>query len=441
LRRKKLRMGWLSFLNKRSDTSNLRNPKSWFLDLFRGKKTSSGERVTSESALMNSNVYTCASILGGDVGKLPIQVYQKTKTGRKRARNHPVSKILGIRSNPYMSAYTFKELMMVHVVAWGNAYANIEWHTSGVHNGKPKALWPLDPSKTDVHVDNITGEVWYVTTLPSGETRKLKHWEVLHFKSISKSGLKGITPIQVIREEIGAQQSQKKFIGSFYGNGTTTGGILKTPTPLDKPAKDIVRDEWQKVNSGLTNAHRIAILDAGFDYQSIGMPLADAQFIETAKFGISEVAKIYKVPPYKLGLTDMKYNNMENLSLEYVKSTLQPIFTNWEQEIDWKLFVESERHYVKFNVTSELRGDSKSRAEFYKNMIQMGPYSINKVLELEDEDGIGELGDKHYMSLNFTTLDILEKYQLMKAGIKNADIEEGGEDIGDDGQGTSTADE
>ncbi|MCE5168517.1 phage portal protein [Paenibacillus profundus] len=391
---------------------------------------------------MNSNVYTCASILGGDIGKLPIQVYKKRQGGRKRDKNHPVSQILGIRSNPYMSAYTFKELMMVHVVAWGNGYANIEWHTSGQNNGKPKALWPLDPSKTDVHVDNVTGELWYVTTLPSGETRKLKHWDVLHFKSISKSGLKGITPIQVIREEIGAQQSQKKFIGSFYGNGTTTGGILKTPSPLDKPAKDIVRDEWQKVNSGLTNAHRVAILDAGFDYQSIGMPLADAQFIETAKFGISEVAKIYKIPPYKLGLTDMKYSNMENLSLEYVKSTLQPIITNWEQEIDWKLFTESERRvfYSKFNVTSELRGDSKSRSEFYKNMIQLGPFSINKVLELEDEDNIGPLGDKHYMSLNYTTLDILEAYQLLKAGMKSKDeAGEGGDHV--EGQGNAVAEQ
>ncbi|BFH11752.1 phage portal protein [Paenibacillus melissococcoides] len=423
------RMGWFQFLHRRSeDTSDLKNPKSWFLDLFGGKKTASGERVTSESALMNSNVYTCASILGGDIGKLPIHVYRKKKGGREKDSSHPVAELLGSRPNPYMTAYIFKELMMVHVVAWGNGYANIEWHTSGPYNGMPKALWPLNPSKTDVHVDPQTGQVWYITTLPNGETRKLPHWDVLHFKSISKSGLKGITPIQVIREEIGVQQAQKKFIGSFYSSGTTTRGILKTPKPLDKPAREVVRDEWQKANSGLTNAHRIAILDAGFDYQSLGMPLADAQFIETAQLGIKEVAKIYKVPPYKLGITDTKYSNMENLSLEYVKSTLQPIFANWEQEIDWKLFTGTERrvYYTKFNVTSELRGDSKSRAEFYKNMIQIGPYSINKVLELEDEDGIGPIGDKHYMSLNYTTLDILEQYQLMKAGIKNSEDTEGG---------------
>lgn len=191
-----------------------------------------------------------------------------------------------------------------------------------------------------------------MTTLPNGEMRKLRHFDVLHFKSISKSGLKGITPISVIREELGVQKSQRKFLGAFYANGTATRGILKIPNgTLDKPAKDKARDEWQKANSGLNNAHRIAILDAGMEYQNLGMPLNDAQFIETSKFGILETAKIYKVPGYKLGLTDVKFSNMENQSLEYVKSTLQPITTNWEQECDYKLFTELERKNITPNST------------------------------------------------------------------------------------------
>ncbi|SEM81476.1 phage portal protein [Paenibacillus sp. OV219] len=400
--------------------SDLKNPQQWLMDLFGIGKTASGEQVTSETAMMNSNVYTCASILGGDIGKLPIQVFRRRGGGIERDTSHPVSKLLGVRSNPYMSAYTFKELMQVHMVCWGNAYANIEWHEDGPFNGMPKALWPLDPSKTDVHLDPITGEVWYVTTLPSGERRKLRHYEVLHYKAISKGGLKGITPIAVIREEIGVQQAQRKFLGAFYANGTATRGILKVPgATLDKPAKDKARDEWQKANSGLSNAHRIAILDAGMEYQSLGMPLNDAQFIETSKFGIMEVAKIYKVPGYKLGITDVKFNNMENQSLEYVKSTLQPIIVNCEMENDFKLFTEMERkkYYTKFNVTSELRGDSTSRAQFYKEMIAMGAYTINEVRELEERDNIGEMGDKHFVSLNFVSLDKMDQYQLLKAGL------------------------
>lgn len=413
---------------RRSAEDSLLNPKQWLLDLFGVSNTSSGERITNDKALLNSNVYTCASILGGDIGKLPLQVFKRRGNGIEKDSSHPVSRLLGVRSNPYMSAYIFKELMQVHVTVWGNGYANIEWETSGPNNGRPKALWPLDPSKTDVQVDNVTGEVWYVTTLPSGEVRKIKHSDVLHFKAISKSGLKGITPISVIREELGVQQAQRKFLGSFYSNGTATRGILKLPagTSLDKPAKDKARDEWQKANSGLNNAHRIAILDAGMEYQTLGMPLNDAQFIETSKFGIAEVAKIYKVPGYKLGLTDVKFSNMENQSLEYVKSTLQPIMTNWEQECDFKLFTEVERrrYYTKFNATGELRGDSASRAAYYKEMIAMGVYTINEVRELEERDNIGEMGDRHFVSLNYVSLEKMDQYQALKAGLKS---EKGGE--------------
>ncbi|NQX67973.1 phage portal protein [Paenibacillus alba] len=399
--------------------SDFTNPKDWLLDLMGGTKTQSGERVTPETAILNSNVYTCASILGGDVGKLPIQIYRSKKGGLERDSSHPVAILLGERPNKYMSAYTFKETMMLHMATWGNAYAFIEWDD----NGRPAALYPMHPALTDIRFDPTTGDLWYVTTIPqagNGEQRKLRASDVFHLKAIGTNGLKGITPISVIREKIGIQQSSEKFLGAFYSNGTTTSGILKIPTQLDKPAKDKAREEWQKLQSGLTNAHKIAILDAGMDYQSLGMPLADAQFIETQRFGISEVAKIYKIPGYKLGVLDgAKFSNMENQSGEYVKSTLQPIFVNWEQEIHYKMFSPPERkvYYAKFNVMSELRGDSTSRAAFYKEMIGMGVYNINEVRDMEDKDNMGDMGDKHLVSLNYTTLDNLEKYQMLKAGL------------------------
>lgn len=410
-----------------TETSTLASPADWLVQIIGGEKTFSGEHVTPERAILNSNVYTCASILGGDIGKLPIQVFKRTREGGiQRDLKHPTADILGIRTNPYMSAYTFKELMRVHQAVWGNGYANIEWNMAGY----PKALWPLNPAQTDVETDE-QGKVWYTTTLPNGEMRKLPPEDVLHFKSLSLSGLKGITPIAAIREKIGIQQASDKFIGSFYANGTTTRGILKTPAALEEQAKKVVRAEWEKLHTGLTNAHRIAILDAGFEYQNLGMPLADAQFIETQKLGLSEVAKIYKVPPHKLGMLDRAtFSNIEHQSLEYVKNTLQPDIVNWEQEIDFKLFTRPERmrYYVKFNLTSELRGDSESRAKYYKEMIGAGVYSINEVRALEEQSGIGELGDKHYMSLNYTTLENLEEYQKAKAGLKNNEKGGGGAD-------------
>jgi HK97 family phage portal protein len=392
-------------VEKRSlmDASDLLNPADWLISVFGGQPTYSGETVTSDSALMNSNVYACASILGGDIGKLPIQIFKKSKGRLMRDDEHPVAQLLGLRPNPYMSAYTFKELMMLHLVGWGNAYAAIDWGP----NGRPTALWPLDPSVTDVVLDPVTGDLWYITTVPTGEMRKLPWYDVFHLKYPGKSGLKGISPISVLREEIGSQQAAKKFAGAFWANGTASRGIIKVPGQLNKDAKNKLREEWQNLNTGLTNAHKIAILDAGMEYQSISMPLADAQFIEQMKFGVLEVAKVYKIPAHKLNQLDRAtFSNIEQQSLDYVKNTLQPIVTQWEQEIDYKLFTPNEqrRYYSKFNLTSELRGDAASRAAYYKAMWEIGAYSINDIRALEEQDGIGEEGDRHYVPVNYAPI-------------------------------------
>lgn len=386
------------------DVSDLVNPADWLISIFGGQPTYSGELVSAESAIMNSTVYACASILGGDIGKLPVQVFKASRGRLQRDDSHPVAQLLGMRPNPYMSAYTFKELMMLHLVAWGNAYAAIDWG----FDGRPTALWPLDPAVTDVVLDPVTGQLWYVTTVPNGEMRRLPWHDVFHLKYPGKSGLKGISPISVLREELGAQQAAKKFQGAFWANGTASRGILKIPTALKAEAKDKAREEWQKLNTGLTNAHKIAILDGGMDYQSISMPLADAQFIEQQKFGVLEIAKVYKIPAHKLNQLDRAtFSNIESQSLDYVKNTLQPIVTQWEQEIDYKLFtpLEQRRYYAKFNLTSELRGDAASRAAYYKSMWEIGVYSINDIRALEEQDGIGEYGDKHYVPVNYAPID------------------------------------
>ncbi|GMA48656.1 portal protein [Alicyclobacillus contaminans] len=386
------------------------------MDLFGGEQTSSGERVNGDTAILNPNVYACASILGGDIGKLPINVFRRSRGGGlERDTSHPVSQLLGIRPNPYMSAYSFKELMQVHLVTWGNAYAYIEWNW----DGRPKALWPLNPALTDVRIDLETGQIWYYTTLMTGEMLVMPWHDVFHLKMISRNGLKGLTPIEVLREEIGTQQSIKKFVGAFYANGTATRGVLKVPTALNKDAKEKARNEWQKLNSGLTNAHKIAILDAGLDYQNIGMPLADAQFIETTKMGILEIAKVYKIPAHKLNQLDRAtFSNIEQQSLDYVKNTLQPIVAQWEQEILYKLFTESEqkRFYARFDLTSELRGDAASRSAYYKAMWEIGAFSINQILALEDQEGIGPDGDKHFVPLNYIPVDAAAKITSPKGG-------------------------
>lgn len=269
------------------------------------------------------------------------------------------------------------------------------------------------------------GKVWYTTVLPDGTSVKLKYENVLHIKNIGITGLKGMSPISVARETIGSQMASQKYLSKFYKNGTTAKGVLTVPGVTLKPeAKKVVREEWEKMNTGMTNANRIAILDSGITYQDLTMSQADAQFIETQKLNTTDIARIYNVPPHMIAdLEHATFSNIEHQAIGFVKDTLQPLLVSWEQALQNQLFTPTEQknYYCKYNVDSELRGDSKSRAEYYEIMERIGAYNIDEIRNKEDLPSLDNgLGEKHLISLNYTFLDKLEEYQMSK-GQKNTE--------------------
>ena len=402
-----------------AETTDLKNPAPWFMRMF-GHETQSGEKVTVNSALGVPAVYACVNILANGIATLPMQTFKRTKTGREREKKHSVSKLLEKRPNPYQGPFKFKHLIETHRNLWGNAYINIEWGA----DGRPKGLWLLNPANTDPVVDVDSNELWYHTVLPNGKNVKIWNGDIIHLTALSTDGIKGKSPIQVIRESIGSAQAAQKFKGRFYRNGASTTGVLKVPGMLNPDAKDVVRAEWEKANTGINNAQRVAILDAGLDYQSIQMPLKDAQFVESMKFDKTEIATFYNIPMHMVNeLERATHTNIEQQAIDFIRNTLSPIYTQYQEEFTYQLFSEREmeRFYIKFNLEALLRADKKTQAEFYKIMLETGVFSINKVLELEDMDGI-EGGDKHRVDLNHISIDIAEEYQLARAGSK------GGED-------------
>lgn len=399
--------------NEERLTTDLKNPSPWFLKMF-GHEASSGEQVTVDSALGVPAVYACVNILSNSIAKLPFQTFKRTQTGRTRDKKHEVAKLLETRPNPFQGPFKFKHLCEVHRNLWGNTYININWGT----NGRPKELWLLDPSKTNPVVDKLTNELWYHTVLPNGDPVKIGPGDIIHLTALSTDGLKGKPPIQVAREAIGSAQSGQKFKGKFFRNGATSQGVLKVPGMLNPDAKTVVRAEWEKANTGLSNAQRIAILDAGLEYQSISMPLKDAQFIESMKFDKNEIATFFNIPQHMVNELDRStHSNIEQQSIDFIQNTLSPIITQYQEEFAYSLFSlrEQERYYLKFNLEAILRADKKTQGEFYSIMLDKGVFSINKVLELEDMDAI-EGGDKHRVDLNHISLEIADDYQLGKAG-------------------------
>ena len=400
-------MGILSGLfhsrDKPKDSTNGSN----YRFLFGG--TTSGNRVTEQSAMQMTAVYACVRILSEAIAGLPLHLYRYTETDSKeKAIKHPLYFLLHDEPNPEMTSFVFRETLMTHLLLWGNAYAQI------IRNGKGEVvgLYPLMPNRMTVDRDE-KGQIYYqyqvsdsdAPTMKDG-TVNLKKEDVLHIPGLGFDGLVGYSPIAMAKNAIGLSIATEEYGAKFFANGATPGGILEYPGTVKDP--DRVRDSWNKGFSG-RNSHKVAILEEGMKYTPISISPNEAQFLETRKFQIDEIARIFRVPPHMVGdLEKSSFSNIEQQSLEFVKYTLEPWLMRWEQSINRALLSANEKstYFVKFNVDGLLRGDYQSRMNGYATARQNGWMSANDIRELENLDLIPKEdgGDLYLINGNMTKL-------------------------------------
>jgi HK97 family phage portal protein len=378
--------------------------------------SSSGKNVNERSAMQMTAVYSCVRILAEAVAGLPLHLYRYTdKGGKEKAVDHSLYRLLHDEPNPEMSSFVFRETLMTHMLLWGNAYAQI------IRNGKGEVigLYPLMPNKMTVDRDEA-GRLYYTYNRSNddaptmkGSTVVLKPTDVLHIPGLGFDGLVGYSPIAMAKNAIGMAIACEEYGAKFFANGASPGGVLEHPGTIKDPAR--VRDSWNSVYQGSGNSHRIAVLEEGMKYTPIGISPEQAQFLETRKFQINEIARIFRVPPHMVGdLEKSSFSNIEQQSLEFVQYTLRPWLVRWEQGITRSLFSEDEKPFlfVKFNVDGLLRGDYASRMTGYATARQNGWISANDIRELEDMDPIPseEGGDLLLVNGNMLPLkDRLEK--------------------------------
>lgn len=389
-------------------------------------QSASGQFVNEKSALQCMAVYACVRILAESVASLPLHLYQyKNSGGKEKVTNHELYFLLHDAPNAEMTSFTFRETLMAHLLLWGNAYAQI------VRNnfGRVIGLYPLMPNRMVVERDD-DGQIYYLYTPTSGENSQLKKSiqvrfksnEVLHIHGLGFDGLIGFSPIAMARNAIGMTLAVEEFGAKFFANGARPSGILKVPTVLKYPEK--LRESWQSVYGGTENTGKVAVLEEGVTYESISIPPDDAQFIQTKKFQINEIARLYRIPPHMIGdLEKSSFSNIEQQSLEYVKYTLTPWLVRWEQTLNKTLFLPSERgkFFAKFNVEGLLRGDYQSRMQGYSIGRQNGWLSANDIRELEDLNPISaaEGGDLYLINGNMTKLNDAGLFGKKKAGDNN----------------------
>ena len=368
---------------------------------FMGGSTA-GKNVNERSAMQMTAVYACVRILSEAIAGLPLHMYRyKDEGGKEKATGHTLYHLLHDEPNPEMTSFVFRETLMTHLLLWGNAYAQI------IRNGKGEviALYPLMPNRMEVNRDT-NGMLYYVYQKSSddaptmeGSSVILSPSEVLHVPGLGFDGLVGYSPIAMAKNAIGLSMAAEEYGAKFYANGAAPSGVLEHPGVLKDPAK--VRDSWNAAFGGSSNSHKVAVLEEGLKYTPISISPNEAQFLETRKFQIDEIARIFRVPPHMVGdLEKSSFSNIEQQSLEFVKYTLDPWVVRWEQSLSRALLSETEKknYFFKFNLEGLLRGDYQSRMQGYSIGIQNGFMCPNDVRELENLDLIpDELGGNKYM--------------------------------------------
>ena len=356
-------------------------------------RTTSGKPVNERTAMQTTAVYACVRILAEAIASLPLHVYEyQDDGGKKLVHDHPLYYLLHDEPNPEMTSFVFRETLMSHLLIWGNAYAQIIRDGAG----RVLGLYPLLPDKMEVQRGD-RGNIYYVYSRNSDENPmfkeygniKLKAEDVLHIPGLGFDGLIGYSPIAMAKNAVGMTLACEEYGASFFANGANPGGVLEHPGVLKDPSK--VRESWNSVYRGVNNAHKIAVLEEGMKYQQIGIPPEEAQFLETRKFQINEIARLYRIPPHMVGdLDKSSFSNIEQQSLEFVKYTLDPWVIRWEQSLQRSLLLPGEKgkYFIKLNVDGLLRGDYQSRMNGYAVGRQNGWFSANDIREMENMNPI-----------------------------------------------------
>ena len=371
----------------------------------------SGQNISKEQAIRISTVWSCARVLSETVASLPICLYSKDEDDNKiKLNNDPLNKLVGEQPSPLYTSFMFFERLLVDLSFDGNFCAYIERNAGGY----PIGLHPIQFSDVEVYMTPDGKGVYYEVIqnpdTPYPITGKVQSMNMIHVKGLSFDGIVGKSPIEANAETLGISISLDKHAGSWFKNGSQLGGILKHPATLKPETAKRLKESWNSNYSGTVNAGKTAILEEGMDWTPRTVPNNQAQFIESREYQVSDICRIFRVPNHLVNdLSRATYSNIEAQQIDFVVHTITPWIKRIESELNAKLIPTKRRglDYFKFNLTAILRGDSKSRADYYRTLVNIGVMSPDEVRSLEDMNPMGEESTKVYMQSNMMPLDRL----------------------------------
>lgn len=375
-----------------------------------------GIEVDDSSAFTYSAFYACMRIMSETPSYLPWHV-MASGSKRQIVRDHPLDAILFSRPNDEMNSFTYRELLMQHLLGWGNSYSEIERNRAGdIVN-----LWPIDPSRVTPDRDS-NGRLYYEIANQGQANTQLQAKDVLHVRGPSRDGINGYSIISLAKESISLGLATEAFGSSFFGNGAIPGTVITNDGTAKLEAQGVINllKTFNKKHKGPRNARKAEYLDAGLDIKPIGIPPEDAQFLETRQFQVREICRWFRIPPHKLAdLERSTHSNIEAQNIEFVTDAVLPWVSRIEQQVNFSLIRDTSKYYNKINVMGILRGDSKARAEYYKILAGLGVLSIDEIRDKEDYDSIGDAGGLRLVPLNMTTPEKMLTGDVGQSNISN----------------------
>ncbi|MEL7568945.1 MAG: phage portal protein [Eubacteriaceae bacterium] len=383
----------------------LENPADWTVaDMTVG--------TTQSGAMKLSAVNACVEVITNSISKLPVFMMDKNT---KQRVNHSLLSLLADRPNEAMTPSTYKKLIETNRLLKGNGYALISRNS---RTAKPEQLIPINSQFIAPFIDN-SGRLWYIFVHPkTGEIRKLNNFDILHYKAYSEDGINGISVLTRASEIVDVAKAAQIYENKLYTQNARPSGILRVNDKLQPEAKAKVKEEWERIHKGSDNSFKIAVLDLGLEYQQISMSNKDTQFVESKAISIEDIARFFGVPLYKINSGKQSYSSNEQNGIEYVVNTLHPIVCQYEEEDTYKLLFDADKKKgleIRRNMMAELRGDSASRGTWYKTMREVGAFSPDDILALEDMPSVPG-GDTRYASLNYIPLELFKELSVNRNG-------------------------
>jgi HK97 family phage portal protein len=381
--------------------SDLTNPRQWLVDVLGGGPTSSGIRVNAENALTFAAVYACVRVISEDIASLPLITYERLADGSRRRRDDlPIARKLHTAPNDEMTRVQFFETYVANMALRGNGFAFVQRTVSN----QVANLWPLRADQVAIERDN-GGRLLFVwrpttsSTPPAREAispRTFTFDQIMHAPLFTREGIVGVSPVAVAREAIALGLTAQAYGARLFNQDATPGGVLTHPNALTPEARDNLRSSWRQSHEGFNRSHRVAVLEEGMKWERMGLSPEDSQFLESRKFQVAEVARIYRVPPHMIGdLEHATFSNIENQALGYVKHTLRPWLVRLELALKRDVFGLQSPFFAEFLVDGLLRGDLLSRYQAYRVGHEGGWLTRNEIRRFEnlnpdDSDGEGD---------------------------------------------------